>query len=79
MAYFVIEFIATINGSHIERGKIGSMSSDTDYHPNTVKNTIENHFRTINPNTKSVAVVLNKVLRKFQKNNIMKKLKHLFA
>lgn len=62
MAHFVIEFTATINGSQVEHGKIGSVSSDeNDYKPNSVKRTIEEHYRKIIPEVNSVAVVLHKV------------------
>lgn len=62
MGHFVIEFIATINGLQVERGKIGSVSGDeNDYQPNSVKKTIEQHYRNIIPDAKSVAVVLHNV------------------
>jgi hypothetical protein len=60
MAFYVIEFMATINGTLIERGKIGSIAGENDYQPNNVKSSLERHFRS-NPNTKSVAVVFTEV------------------
>jgi hypothetical protein len=33
MGYYVIEFTAVIDGSQMEREKMGSLSGDKDYHP----------------------------------------------
>lgn len=58
MPHFLITFRATINGSHTETGLVGSSTPDSDHRPNTVKRTIEEHFRKKFPTAKQVAVVL---------------------
>lgn len=61
MYHFVINFYVTIDGLNHDSGLIGSASSDNDYRPNYVKQTIQEQYRKRNPQAQNIGVVLQHV------------------
>jgi glycine cleavage system protein P-like pyridoxal-binding family len=61
MNYFIISFSVVIDGANPELGSIGVTSSIADYKPNSVKRTVEEHYRKQYPTSKSITVVFTHV------------------
>lgn len=60
MHYYVVYFTATINGSDVVSGIIGSTSPHADYKPNIIKATLTDKYRKEYGNV-PVAIVFTKV------------------
>jgi len=55
MNKYIVTLQVIIEGNEVLMGTIGSLSGTTDYHPNTVKNTVTDYYKLLYP-TQRIAV-----------------------